>query len=251
MSYGSAGRFGIGTPQANPTVEAEMGILLPRNCTLSVTRLTSVATDPLQRLHDYLSQLKQSLRSYDTLRPDAFGFACTGSSYLLGAAEERRLVGTASSAGGYPVETAARAIIWALERLRARRIALVAPYPQELVDAGVRYWTAAGIEIARTVRIATPGDDTRGIYCLADDVLAAPLAQLRHDDVDAILISGTGLPSLAAIHGFAGGPPVVSSNLCLAARLLDVAGDRAQLQHGAEFIRDWPQRLAEALAPRV
>ena len=30
------GEFGIGTPQANPTVEAEMGILLPRTCTIHV-----------------------------------------------------------------------------------------------------------------------------------------------------------------------------------------------------------------------
>jgi maleate isomerase len=30
--YGSCGRIGIGTPQANPTVEAEMAILLPRTC---------------------------------------------------------------------------------------------------------------------------------------------------------------------------------------------------------------------------
>lgn len=245
--YGGTGKIGIGTPQANPTVEAEMGILLPRTCTLHITRLTSSASMPAQRLREYLCNLQYYLAAFDTLRPDVFGFACTGSSYLLGAREEERLIASAQSEHGYPVETAARAIVWSLARMRARRIAVVAPYPEDLVAAAYRYWTEAGVEVVRTARIATRTADTRGIYELGSEQLAAASADLPHDDVDAVLVSGTGLPSLTVIRQRTDGPPMISSNLCLAGRLLDLAGRSEYLDPGSPYIRGWRQRLDEAL----
>src|SRR3546814_16207984 len=85
--YGRAGIIGIGTPQANPTVEAEMRILLPQNALLQTTRLASSAPESLDRPREYLWSLPDALARYDTLRPTVFGFGFTGSSYL---AAERR-----------------------------------------------------------------------------------------------------------------------------------------------------------------
>jgi len=248
-AYGSMGKFGIGTPQANPTVEAEMSILLPRTCTIHVTRLTSSASAPEQRLREYLSNVERFLGAFDTLRPDVFGFACTGSSYLLGASEEQRLIDSAQSTFGYRVETAARAIVWSFARMNARRVAIIAPYPADLIAAADSYWAQAGVEIVRTVRLPTRTADTRGIYELSSEQLATALAELPCDGVDAVLVSGTGLPSLPAIRQHTRGVPVVSSNLCLAARLLDLHGRGDWLDAGSPSIRGWQQRLDEALAP--
>lgn len=245
--YGSTGRIGIGTPQANPTVEAEMAILLPRACSLHVTRLTSRAESSEARLRAYLLGLDDYLAAYDTLRPDVFGFACTGSSYLLGAREEERLIATAKDRFGYPIETASRAIVWSLERMRAKRIALVAPYPVALIDAGSRYWAEAGIDVVRTHRLATRTADTRGIYELTSDNLAEALRALPRDGIDAVLVSGTGLPSLPALRQGAPGAPVISSNMCLAARLLDLLGRSDWLDPQSPVIRGWEHRLDEAL----
>jgi maleate isomerase len=249
--YGSTGKIGIGTPQANPTVEAEIGILLPRTCTLHITRLTSGASQPQERLKEYLRDLERYLGAFDTLRPEVFGFACTGSSYLLGAREEERLIGSAQSAHGYPVETAARAIVWSLARMRARRIAVAAPYPDDLIAAAHRYWAEAGMEIVRTVRIVTRTADTRSIYELGSEQLAAALEDLSQEGVDAVLVSGTGLRSLPVIRQRADCPPTISSNLCLAGRLLDLAGRSELLEPGSPFIRGWQHRLDEALAPSL
>jgi maleate isomerase len=246
--YGSTGKFGIGTPQANPTVEAEMNILLPRSCTLHVTRLTSNAAAPEQRLREYLLNVERFLGAFDTLRPDVFGFACTGSSYLLGPAEEQRLIESARSAFGYRVETAARAILWGLARLQARRIAVIAPYPVDLIAAAERYWTQANVEVVRSVRIATRTADTRGIYELGNEQLTIALAELSYDGIDAVLVSGTGLPSLPVIRQRASAVPIISSNLCLAGRLLDLHGRGDLLEPGSPLIRGWPQRLDEALS---
>jgi maleate isomerase len=246
--YGSMGKIGIGTPQANPTVEAEMAILLPRACSLHVTRLTSRADSAEARLRQYLLELERHLAAYDTLRLDVFGFACTGSSYLLGAKEEDRLVAAAQDRVGYPVETAARAMVWSLKRLHARRIALVAPYPPGLIEAASRYWAQAGVEIVRTHRIPTRTADTRGIYELTSQQLAEVLRALPLDGTDAVLVSGTGLPSLPALRHRGDGIPAISSNMCLAARLLDLLGRSDWLDPRAPLVRDWEHRLDEALA---
>lgn len=247
-TYGATGKVGIGTPQANPTVEAEMGILLPRSCTIHVTRLTSAAVSPEQRLREYLLNLEHSLGAFDTLRPDVFGFACTGSSYLLGARAEQQLIDSAQTAFGYRVETAARAIVWSLERMQARRIAVIAPYPVALISAAEAYWAQAGIEVVRTVRIATRTADTRGIYELGNEHLATALLGLATDGIDAVLISGTGLPSLPTIRQHTARVPVISSNVCLAGQLLDLHGRGDFLEPHSPLIRGWHQRLDEALS---
>ncbi|MEO7773229.1 MAG: hypothetical protein ABIT36_08090, partial [Steroidobacteraceae bacterium] len=218
-----------------------------------VTRLTSGASDVHDRLVEYLEHLPRTLRSYDTLELDAFAFACTGSSYLLGATAEAQLVAEATTSSGYPVETAARAILWALARQRARRIALLAPYPATLVDAGVRYWIAAGIEVVHVERIEIGGSDTRRIYSLSSDALVEPLRRVPRTAIDAVLISGTGLESLPAIaQASRSAPlqcPLLTSNLCLAARTLELAGATGWLTPGSIDIRGWQKRLAEATDP--
>lgn len=245
-AYGSTGKFGIGTPQANPTVEPEMGILLPRSCTMHVTRLTSSAGSPEQRLREYLLNVERFLSTFDTLKPDVLGFACTGSSYLLGPAEEQRLIESAQARFGYRIETAARAIVWALARMNARRVAVVAPYPADLIAAAQRYWSEADIDVVRTVRIATRTADTRGIYELGSEQLSAALAGLSLDGIDAVLVSGTGLPSLPVIRQRASGVPVISSNICLAGRLLDLHDRSDLLEPASPLIRGWRQRLDES-----
>jgi maleate isomerase len=169
---------------------------------------------------DYLERLPQTLHQYDTLRLDAVAFACTGSSYLLGAAEEARLLAAATATIGAPVETATGAIREALARAGARRIVLVSPYPAWLQAAAVAYWEAAGLAVLRTVSIATGDADTRGIYELGSADAAAALATLDMDGAEAVLLSGTGLPTLAVLRSHGSRRPLLlSSNLCLAWRL--------------------------------
>lgn len=240
--YGRAGTVGIGTPQANPTVEAEMRILLPPAVATAVVRLTSTSQNPLFRLRLYLEGLEETLAHYDTLRPDAFGFACTGSSYLVGAAREAEIVAEVESRFGYPIVTATAAIAWQLQRLGARRIALASPYPAALADAAAAYWRAAGFNVAELRRIETGSGDTRSIYALGSEDARPAAEALRSAGVDAVLLSGTGMPSLALIADATGEPPIISSNLCVALRLCDLIGAPEPVP------ADWHPRLAQTLA---
>lgn len=241
--YGRAGTIGIGTPQANPTVEAEMRVLLPPNVAMVVVRLTSAAADPLARLRHYFDRLDDTLAGYDSLTPHAFGFACTGSSYLLPDGEEERRTAELEQCYGYPVVTATAAIAWRLKALGARRIALASPYPPALADAATAFWERRGFIVTDVARVETGSADTRGIYALGSaDALSAAQA-LRARGADAVLLSGTGMPSLPLIARATDGVPLLSSNLCLAARLCAAVG-LSEPDPAA-----WHPRLWDAVAP--
>jgi maleate isomerase len=245
--YGRLGRFGIGVPQANPTVEAEFAILCSPGVSLHVTRLTSADPDGAIRVRDYLEQLPTALQAYDQLKPDVFGFACTASSYLVRPAREADLVQEAKARFGYPILTATGAIAWALAKLEVRRLALISPYPPKLLKAGCAYWTERGFDLVQVVTVETRSADTRSIYALSSADGAAALAKIDQG-ADAVLISGTGMPSLPLIRLEGDSPPVLSSNFCLAAQMSDMLDLGDLLDAGSTASRAWRGRCRAATA---
>lgn len=236
--------FGLATPQANPTVEAECRLLFPWAATPCVMRLASPEQDSLKRLQHYLQVLRGAPAQFDTLRLAALGFACTGTSYLVDPAEEAAVVAEVSSALQAPVVTGAAALRAGVAALGARRIALLCPYPEPLCAALRGWWERAGVEVVALQRLATATADTRGIYALSAAAAQAPLAALRQLSVDAVVISGTGLPSLSLVAASmdSAGPPVVSSNLCLVWEMLRQAGRHDWAGAEPRQVAGWRER---------
>ena len=214
--YGERGVVGVLMPPANPTVEPELAVLLGPDVALLAARLVSRFKGDRERVVDYLENLDTTLDAFDTAPLQVVGFGITSSTYFVGCARETEIVARIQAQRGYRVVTAAQAVEASLTALRAHKVALLSPYPNWMTDAGVVHWCGRGFAMTQVLQLGGERADTSGIYALGSGAAIEAAAQVR--DADAILISGTGMPSLAALDRL-NGPgrvPVISSNLCLA-----------------------------------
>jgi maleate isomerase len=214
--YGERGVVGVLMPPANPTVEPEMAVLLGPDVAVLAARLLSRFDGDRERPVDYLESLDATLEAFGPAPLQVVGFGITSSTYFVGCARESEILAHVRARRGYPVVTAAQAVEAALKALGARRIALLSPYPKWMTDAGIAHWRGRGFEVTQVLQLGELRADTSGIYALGSSTAIAAAGQVR--DADAILISGTGMPSLAALDRLnaPGRMPMISSNLCMA-----------------------------------
>ncbi|WP_323038414.1 hypothetical protein [Gemmobacter sp.] len=252
LLYAPRALLGLLTPQANTTVEPEVGLLLPPGFGQITARLTSRCASMDDRLIDYFARIADTAAQFANAPVAAIGFACTGASYLVGAGPEAQALATLSTSGK-PVISAGQAIAQALRALGATRIAIASPYGAALTDRAADYWHQHGFTLTRIEPIAEDRAAFHPIYAHSADHVATATTRLLADPsgAEAIVLLGTGLPTLPALVQAADATiPVLSSNLCLAWALCHAAtgtpADAASLHHWRKG-HHWQARLATAL----
>ncbi|MCC6007849.1 MAG: aspartate/glutamate racemase family protein [Rhodobacteraceae bacterium] len=225
LEYAPKGLMGVFTPQANTTVEPEMAILTPPGMAWINGRLMSDKGTIDARLHDYFDNYDKALAQFANAPVGAIGFACTGASYLAGATREDSTLAALTEQAGVPVITAATAVVDALGVLGARRIALVTPYHQSLNDASAVYWAERGFEVVAKPSAFRESTAFHPIYSLPSEAVPPVLDEVAETGADAVVILGTGLPSLRPIRDrpLVGDAPLLSCMLCIAWRMAGIA----------------------------
>jgi maleate isomerase len=249
LEYAPKGLIGVLTPQANTTVEPEFSILCPPGNAFINARLTSPKETIEERLIDYTESLEGQISQFANAPVAALAFAATGGSYLIGKDEEDRLVERVRRSRGVPLITSARAVCDALSTLGASRIALISPYPEGLTVHSVAYWKSRDLDVMNVVSAFEDGGMFHPIYALGADKAGAGLGALRDSGAEAIVMLGTGMPTLAPIAAHAGwdGPPILSCMLALVWRsVLASAGRSPGKLELLDWIaaKHWAERLA-------
>lgn len=254
VEYGPRGLLGVMTPQANTTVEPEFQLMWPPGYAMINARLTSPKKTIEERLVDYYDALEGELAQFANAPIRAVAVACTGASYLVGKAKEEELVARWEAKAGVPVITAGRAVADAFRRLGAKRIGLASPYPPGLTEISVGYWQDMGFEVGAVGGTFNTDPAFHPIYSLTAESADECLLALDTKDIDAIVMLGTGMPTLEPIARAAkrSGPPVLSCMLALAWATLEAAdgGSADPLGRLKGFIAGdgWAERLAQTKA---
>lgn len=229
LEYAPRGLVGMLTPQANTTVEPEFNLLWPPGVAMINARLMSDKGTISARLVDYFANYGASLRQFANAPVSVVAAACTGASYLAGREREASVVRDLAAQNGYPFITAALAVVDALTVLNAVRIGLVSPYPDDLNRASIAYWQSHDLDVIEVANVFNAESAFHPIYSLAGSSATQALRSLERKPLDAIVMLGTGMPTLAPIASAIGwaGAPVMSCNLCLAWRAVEALDRQA------------------------
>lgn len=237
MSNGAPHRVGLIVPSSNVTVETELPRLFSRHAaagspgfTFHASRaaLHQVDQESLRRMVDESGRCASELAD---ARVDVVAFACLIAIMAEGKgaheASEERLAETLAAAGcSAPVTTSAGALVRALQRLGAKRVAIVAPYLQSLTSIVIDYLGAYGIEVVSSVSLEVA--DNVEVGRLDPGRLISHAGGLEVRDADAVVLSAcVQMPSLAVIAEAEAAldRPVLSAATATAHEVLQLLGE--------------------------
>ena len=234
-------RLGLIVLATDLTSERDYGRLMPRDTsgvyTTRVAFENPTTPDNLRLMAPRLTAAAALLLPGESL--DAVCYSCTAASVVIGDDAVREAIQL--SCPGVPVVTPSGAALQAFRALKVNRLAILTPYLIETSEPMAAYFSHNGVEITAFECFGLEDDRVMARVHRKDIVEAA--CRLDHSGSEAIFISCTALPSIAAIHEVESrtGKPVVTSNQASAWAMLRHAGLADQpLGYGQLFTHDLP-----------
>jgi maleate isomerase len=232
-------RIGQIVPSSNTTMETEIpAILRGREAVIPEERFTfhssrmrmkTVTREELARMDADSDRCAAELAD---ARVDVLGYACLVAIMSMGKGyhteSQRRLQAvTAKEGAGAPVVTSAGALVGGLNTLKAKKVAMVAPYVQSLCNMVADYIEHEGFEVVDKVALEIP--DNLEVGRRDPMALVDIYKRLKLEGVDALVLSScVQMPSLAAIPLVEEecGLPVISASVCTTFEMLRRLGLR-------------------------
>jgi len=229
-------RIGQIVPSSNTTMETEIPQMLlarqqirPERFTFhsSRMRMKTVSKEELAAMD---AQSDRCVAELSDARVHVVGYACLVAIMSMGHGyhneSARRLGGVISAAGAdFPVVTSAGALIAGLNRIGAKKIALVAPYMKPLTRLVVDYIQAEGIAVLDHVALEIPDNLEVGRHDPAK--LPGIVQGMDFSGADAVVLSAcVQMPSLEAVAQVEAitGKPVVTASIATTWAMLNALG---------------------------
>jgi maleate cis-trans isomerase len=219
MDISETPRLGVVVPPENPTAEPEFNRLVGDRMKVYTARFPVTPSLGLRdMLETYNAVLPETLRHFGGMRLDAAVVACSASHYLLSPEGDRRFCGELSGRSGFPVMSSTQAILAACEALGLNRLTLVSPYEPWLTETSRGFWEEAGLTVVRTVLVPAGDEGHFNPYEVRTEAILDRVRGWLPADDSALLFTGTGMYTLAALDELARetGRVLLTSNLASA-----------------------------------
>lgn len=216
-------RLGVIVPSGNVILEPDMYRMAPPNISIHFSRavITEDTPEQLARMIDDVPRCCMEL-SHGNM--DVYGFGCTGGSFFGGVGYDQEIIQTMVNETNKPATTTSTAVIDAIRRIGAQRIALASPYEDWLNERGKVFFEGSGFEV---VSIAGLGiRDTEGLASQEPDAIYRLVKEIDCPEAEAIFISCTDFRAVEAIEWIEKdfGKPVISSNQATMWKMLQLCG---------------------------
>jgi len=217
--YGARARIGLMLPYDNAVIEPEFARTLPSGISAHVVRTTKT---------DRLELAEESLRLAPVmqhLRADLALYACNASTFIKGREWHDEFLKRFQQAAGVPSESANSALIRLAAHRNLRRLAIVTPYPEWLLEPLRKFFTDSGFDVANIVGL---GLEPIEINRLGPQASYEFAKRANTTNADGVIIVATNFRTLEILTALQTelGKPVMSSNQALmwaARRLLKIS----------------------------
>jgi maleate isomerase len=225
-------RIGQIVPSSNTTMETEIPAMFRAREAVAPERFTFHSSRMRMKKvtqEELAAMDAESLRCAAELadaRVDVMGYACLVAIMCMGkgyhcTSEGRLHEVTVREGSPTPIVTSAGALVDGLRTLKARKIALVAPYMKPLTRIVAEYIEAEGIEVVDAIALEIP--DNLEVGRRDPLALVGIYKNLKLAGADALVLSScVQMPSLAAVPIVEKecGLPVVSAAICTTHQML-------------------------------
>ena len=236
------GRIGVIYP-SDGVLDHEFWRCVPPGVSVHVTRvLSSAAMDPSLKesaRHTMMAEstdLDDAARTFSLIGASAVAYACTAASFTRGVGHDRDIIDRIGSGSGNPATTTSTAAVAALQALGVRKLAVAAPYEDEVCERLRRFMSDSGFDIVSLKNLGLSGMD---IGKVSDDGVHALGVEAMSDDADGLFISCTGLRTIEVVEALENdlGRPVVSANQATMWHALRIGGIDAKLDGLGQLYR--------------
>jgi maleate isomerase len=241
-------RIGQIVPSSNITMETEIPAMLRAREALEPERFSfhsarmrmmKVTPDELARMD---AESDRCALELSDARVDVLGYACLVAIMSMGRgyhrqSQQRLHERTAANGGSAPVVTSAGALIDGLQRIGAKKIAILTPYIKSLTAMVADYIEHEGIEVLDALSLEIADNLAVG----ARDP-RAPIEiskRLNTANCDAVVLSAcVQMPSLESIQPVQDrvGLPVLSAAVCTTYQMLRTLGLKAAVPNAGELL---------------
>jgi maleate isomerase len=217
-------RIGQIAPSSNTTMETEIPAMLMARQSIRPERFTfhssrmRMKTVKKEELAAMDAESDRCAIELSDARVDVVGYACLVAIMAMGLGyhrqSEARLRGrTIENDANIPVVTSAGALIEGLKAMKAKRLAIVAPYMKPLTQLVVDYIREEGFEIQDWRALEIPDNLEVGRY--DPENLPAIVQSLDLTNVDVIVLSACvqmpSLPVIAKVEAMTGKPVITAA----------------------------------------